>query len=148
MSDKYSNGLQWENLALQLFDLSFPLGEVTPPLSASRRAMLPPEEPTKANRDIWQKIEAGHRESVHKAARTLIRTGRVSDIRPEIVYFLGLRLHAAINHIEELFVMKDDRPVSLLAFPALSSDQVAEWFLTEWADDHAITLVFPEMANA
>lgn len=147
MSDKYSNGLKWENLALKLVDLSCPLGEVTPPLSTSWRPELPSEEPTKANWDAWHKIEAGYRESVHKAARSLIRTARVSDPRPEIVYFLGLRLNAALNHIEALFVTQDDRPTSLLAFPALSPDEVAEWFLTEWADDHAITLVFPEMAN-
>jgi len=147
MSDKYSNGLKWESLALALVDLSCPLGEVAPPLSVSWRPELPSEAPTKANWDAWQTIEAGYRESVHEAARALIRTASLPAPTPEIVYFLGLRLRAALNHIESLFVMKDERPASLLAFPALSPDEVAEWFLTEWADDHAITLVFPEMAN-
>jgi hypothetical protein len=75
----------------------------------------------------------------------LITTARVPDPTPEIVYFLGLRLQAALNHVEAMCVIKDERPVSLWAFPALPLDEVLEWLLTDWADDHAIMIAFPEM---
>ena len=147
MTDKYYNGQKWENLTLKLIDLASPLGEVLVSQSTAWQPLLPTEEPTQAAWDAWHEIEGGHRESVHEAARALIRTERVPAPTPEIVYFLGLRLRAALAHVETLFAMQGERPVSLLAFPALPPDEVVEWLLTEWADYHAVTIVFPELAN-
>ena len=136
MSDKYSNGLQWENLTLRLIDLFDTLSGMT--------GSLPGAGSTGMTSDAWQQIEAGYRDRVHEATRELIRTACAPD-SPEIVYFLGLRLHAALSHVEAMCVVKDERPVSLWAFPALPPDEVLEWLLTEWADDHAIMVAFPTM---
>ncbi|HSI07948.1 MAG: hypothetical protein ACAH89_00920 [Rariglobus sp.] len=143
MSDKYSNGLQWENLTLKVIDLVCTLSEVTGALPGAWRPVLPsaPRETS----DAWQQIEGGYRGRIHEAARALIKTARVPDPTPEIVYFLGLRLQAALNHVEAMCVIKDERPVSLWAFPAIPLDEVIEWLLTDWADDHAIMIAFPEM---
>jgi hypothetical protein len=145
MSDKYSNGLQWENLTLKVIDLVCTLSEVTGALPGVWRPVLPSAGLTRVTSDEWQKIEAGYRDRVHEATRALIKTARVPDPTPEIVYFLGLRLQATLSHVEAMCVIKDERPVSLWPFPALPPDEVTEWLLTEWADDHAITIAFPEM---
>ena len=143
MSDKYSNGLQWESLAIKLMDLFSALGEVTDSLPGVWTPALPSEEPILSAADAWRAIEADHRESVHAAARVAIATTCVPVPTPEIVYFLGLRVRAALNHVEAMFAIKDEKPVSLWAFPALPPDEVIEWLLTEWADDHAIMTAFP-----
>lgn len=145
MSDKYSNGLQWENLALKLIDLFGVLSEVTDAVPCPWRPTLPSTGPDLVAADAWRRIEADHRESVHAAARVAIATACVPVPTPEIVYFLGLRVRAALNHVEAMCVIKDERPVSLWAFPALPPDEVLEWLLTDWADDHAIMSVFPEV---
>ena len=143
MSDKYSNGLQWESLAIKLMDLFSALGEVADSLSSVWRPALPSTGPALVAADAWRRIEADHRESVHAAARVAIATSCVPVPTPEIVYFLGLRVRAALNHVEAMFAIKDEKPVSLWAFPALPPDEVIEWLLTEWADDHAIMTAFP-----
>ncbi len=145
MSDKYSNGLQWENLTIKLIDLFATLSEVTDSVPCTWRPTLPSRGPAFVAADAWRRIEAGYRESVHEAARALIETARVPDPTPEIVYFLGLRVRAALNQVEAMVAIKDERPVSLWAFPALPPDEVIEWLLTEWADDHAITTAFPSL---
>ena len=145
MSDKYSNGRQWENLTLKVIDLVCTLSEVTGALPGAWRPMLPSAGPTWNTSDAWHQIEGEYRGRVHEATRALIKTARVSDPTPEIVYFLGLRLQAALNHIEAMCVIKDERPVSLWAFPALPPDEILEWLLIEWADDHAVMIAFPEM---
>ncbi|HSH96057.1 MAG TPA: hypothetical protein VK968_18060 [Roseimicrobium sp.] len=145
MSDKYSNGLQWENLTLKVIDLVCTLSEVTGVLPGAWRPVPPSAGPTRETSDAWQQIEGGYRDRIHEAARALIKTARVPDPTPEIIYFLGLRLQAALNHVEAMCVVKDERPVSLWAFPALTPDEVIEWLLTDWADDHAIMIAFPEM---
>jgi len=145
MSDMYSNGLQWENLTLRLIDFFGILSEATSSLPYPWQPMLPSAEPTLVASDAWRKTEAGYLGRVHEAARALIKTAHVPDPTPEIVYFLGLRLQAALNHVEAMCVVKDERPVSLWAFPALPPDEVLEWLLTEWADDHAIMVAFPAM---
>ncbi len=142
MSDKYSNGLQWENLALKLSDLFSTLSRVTGSSPFAWRPMLPSAEPTHVAADAWREIEAGYRERVHEATRALIKTARVPDHVPEIVYFLGLRLMAALDHVESMFALKDEKLVSLWAVPELPPDEVIEWLLTEWADDHAIMIPF------
>lgn len=143
MSDKYSNGLQWENLTLQLSDLFNTLSEVTGSAPIARRPMLLSEGTNRVASK--QKIYAEYRERVHEATRALIRTASVPDPAPEVVYFLGLRLMAALDHVEAMFAIKDEKPVSLWAFPALPPDEVIEWLLTDWADDHAIMTAFPSM---
>jgi hypothetical protein len=145
MSDKYSNGLQWENLTLKVIDLVCTLSEVTGALPDTWWPELPSAGATRESSDAWQQIEGEYRGRVHEATRALIKTARVPDPTPEIVYFLGLRLQAALSHVEAMCVIKDERPVSLWAFPALPPDEVIEWLLTDWADDHAITIAFPEM---
>jgi len=145
MSDKHYNGLQWENLTLKVIDLVCTLSEVTRALPGAWRPLLPSAELTVATSEAWQEIEAGYRGRVHEATRALIKTARVPDPTPEIVYFLGLRLQAVLSHVEAMCVIKNERPVSLWAFPALPPDEVLEWLLTEWADDHAIMVAFPQM---
>ncbi len=143
MSDLHYNGLQWENLAIKLMDLLSALGEVADMLPRAWRPALLNEEPTLADADVWRAIEAGHRESVHAAARVAIATACVPVPTAEIVYFLDLRIRAALNHVEAMFAIKDEKPVSLWAFPTLPPDEVIEWLLTEWADYHAIMTAFP-----
>ncbi len=143
MSDKYSNGLQWENLTIKLIDLFGTLSEVTDAVPCTWRPTLPSTGADLVAADAWRRIEAGYRESVHEATRALIGTARVPDPTPEVMYFLGLRLRAALNHVEAMFAIKEEKPVSLWAFPALPPDEVIEWLLTDWADDHAIMTAFP-----
>ena len=143
MSDKYSNGLQWEDLILKMTDLFATLSEVTDSVPCTWRPTLPSTGAALVAADAWRAIEADHRESVHEATRALIGTARVPDPTPEIMYFLGLRLRAALNHVEAMFAIKEEKPVSLWAFPALPPDEVIEWLLTDWADDHAIMTAFP-----
>jgi hypothetical protein len=143
MSDKYSNGLQWENLALKLIDLFSALSGVTGSLPGTWLPMLPGAGTPRVASAAWQKIEAEYRERVHRATRALIKTARLPDTAPEIVYFLGLRLLIVIDHVEAMVALEDQRPVSLLTFPALPPDELIEWLLTDWADDHAIMAVFP-----
>ncbi len=146
MSDKYSNGLQWERLAIKLMDFFSVLGEVADSLpSGVWKPTLPSTGAALVAADAWRRIEAGYRKSVHEATRALIETARVPDPTPEIMYFLGLRVRAALNHVEAMVAIKDDKPMSLWSFPALPPDEVIEWLLTEWADDHAIMTAFPPM---
>jgi hypothetical protein len=143
MSYKYHNGKQLENLTLRLSDLFRTLTEVMGSSPIAWRPMLPSQGTPRVASE--QKIEVEYRERVHEATRALIRTACVPDPAPEIVYFLGLRLLAALDHVEGMVVIKDERPVSLWAFPALPPDEVIEWLLTDWADDHAVMIAFPAM---
>jgi hypothetical protein len=143
MSDMYSNGLQWENLALKLIELFSVLSETADSVPSTWHPTLPSTGPELVAADEWLRIEADYRQSVHEAARALIGTARVPDPTPEVMYFLGVRLRAALGHVEALCVLKDERPVSLWAFPDLPPDEVLEWLLTDWADDHAIMIALP-----
>ena len=145
MSDKYSNGRQWENLTLKVIDLVCTLSEVTGALPGAWRPVPTSAGTTRETSDAWQQIEGEYRGRVHEATRAFIKTACVPDPTPEIVYFLGLRLQAVLNHVEAMCVIKDERPVSLWAFPVLPPDEVIEWLLTDWADDHAIMIAFPEI---
>lgn len=136
MSDKYSNGLQWENLTLKLSELFNTLSEVSGSSPIAWRPMLPSNGTTSVASEAWHKIEVEHRDRIHEATRALINTARVPAPPPEIAYFLGLRLLAALDHVEAMIAIKDDTPVSLWVFPALPQNEVVEWLLTEWADDH------------
>lgn len=136
LSDKHSNGQKWENLALKLSELFNMLSEVTGSSPLSWRPMLLSNGATSVASGAWRKLEAEHRDRIHEATRALINTARVPDHAPEIVYFLGLRLLAALDHIEAMIAIKDDTSVSLWPFPALPPNEVVEWLLTEWADDH------------
>jgi len=135
MCDKYYNAQQWDNLTLKLSELYSTLSEVTGSSPIARRPILPSDGTTSvASKEAWQKIEAKHRDRIHEATRALINTARVPDHAPEIVYFLGLRLLAALDHVEAMIAVKDNTPVSLWVFPPLPPDAVVEWLLTEWAD--------------
>ncbi|MBW8782252.1 MAG: hypothetical protein JF599_10255 [Verrucomicrobia bacterium] len=140
----YHNGLQWENLAIQLIDLCSTLGEGTASFPGTWQPTLP-SGPTQVAAEAWREIEAGYRESIHAAARAAIGTAQVPDPTLEILYFLNLRLCAALHHVEAMFVIKDEKPVSLWAFPALPPEKIMEWLLTEWADDHALMTAFPSL---
>ena len=136
LGDKYSNGQKWDNLALKLSELFNTLNEVTGSSPIAWRPMLPSDGATSVASGAWRKIETEHRDRIHEATRALINTARVPDHAPEIVYFLGLRLLTALDHVEAMIIVKDDMPVSLWAFPSLPPNEVVEWLLTEWADDH------------
>lgn len=141
----HHNGLQWENLTLKLIDLFSTLGGVTSSLPGVWRPMLPGAGTTLEASNAWQKIEAEYCERVHAATRALIKTEPLPGLTPEIVYFLNLRIRAALNHVEAMCVIKDEKPMSLFPFPALPPDEVIKWLLTDWADDHAIMVAFPSL---
>ena len=139
------NGLQWECLAIRLMDLFSALGKEADALPGRWEPPLPCGEPPQVAADAWRVIEAGYRESIHAAARAAISTPGAPTLSPEIGYFLSLRVRAVLIHVEAMFAIKNEKPVSLWAFPALPPEEVIEWLLTDWADDHAIMTAFPSM---
>ena len=144
MRAMYSNGQQWENLAIELIDLFGTLNRAMDSVPCTWLPTLPSTKQALTAADAWRIIEARYRESVHEAARALIGTAEVPDPRPEIIYFLGLRLRAALSHVESMSIIKDQKPMSLWAFPALPPNEVLQWLLTGWADEHTIMVAFPE----
>ena len=103
-----------------------------------------PEEDGMGPEDVWSASQARHRERIHAAARELIQTGRLTEPASEILYFIVIRLHAALRQTEQNLVIQDDRPLSLVPFPPVAEQDYMEWLLIEWADDHAIEVVFPQ----
>lgn len=94
--------------------------------------------------ELWRSYEATHLEQIHAIAKEWVLTGELPNLSPEIIYHLGLRLRAALNIVGTAFISTEQGPSSLFCFPPLPIQGVAEWLLTEWGDEHAIYLVFPE----
>lgn len=144
MSDKFTNGAQWQRMCERLLDLCDSLGEAAQALPFVWQPGLPATWSQEQAWKAWHQQELQNIEAIHAAARELVQDGRLVDPAPEVVYFLGVRLQAAIQHLESVSAISMDRPVSLVPFPPVSADSYAAWLLTEWGDDHAGMLVFPE----
>lgn len=59
------------------------------------------------------------------AARELVQNDQSVDPTPDVAYFLGARLHAAIRHLASVYAMSMARPVSLVTFLPVSADAPA-----------------------
>lgn len=144
MSDIFTNGAEWARMFERLLDLHDSLGEAAQaPPSAWQPRLLTTWSQERAWTE-WRQIEAQNTGEIHAAAQELARTDRLANPSPETLYFLKLRLQAAMRHVESVFAMSMDRPVSLAPFPPVGTDAYAEWLLTEWGDDHACAIIFPD----
>jgi hypothetical protein len=93
--------------------------------------------------DAWREVEDQHMEKIHVASKNLVRTGQLSRPEPEVLYFLGLRLRASLDHLHTMYALNAGKPVSLVPFPPIEPSEYAEWLMTEWSDDRAILGDFP-----
>ena len=142
MSDEFSNGAAWDAMMGVLFDLHDSLeGALNSRVSCWQPE--PSAEQRSLSCETWKIAESRYRAGVHAAARELVRPGGLVDPAPEVLYFLSIRLQAAMQQVEQTRIIRSDRPVSLIPFPPVETADYAEWLLTEWADEHAIGVVFP-----
>ncbi len=144
MSDKFTNGAEWQRMLERLLGLCDSLGEAAETISFVWQPRSLVTWSQEQSWQAWRQEEVQYIEDIHAAARELVQTDKLVDPTPEVLYFLGVRFLAAIRHLESVYALSIDRPVSLLPFPPVSADAYAEWLLTEWGDDHAGTIAFPE----
>lgn len=144
MKDKFTNGSEWQRMGERMFDLCDSLGEAAQALPLAWQPRLLTTWSQEQAWKAWREQEAQNIEVIHAAARELVQNGRLIGPSPAVVYFLGVRLQAAIRHLESVYAVSKERPVSLVPFPPVSADAYAEWLLTEWGDDHAGMVAFPE----
>ena len=145
MSDKIINGAAWDRMLEQMFELDESLGREFGSLESRWRPDLPVQPREQASR-AWSMLHGQYSEDIHAAACELVRTGRLANPRSEILYFLAFRLDAAIRHLAMAITIREDRPMSLVPFPSVEMSDYAEWLLTEWGDDHALSVAYPEEA--
>lgn len=146
MSNKFTNGAEWQRMCERLLDLCDSLREAAQASPCAWQPRLLTTWSQDQAWDAWRQQELQNIEDIHAAARELVQNGRLVDPTPEVLYFLGVRFQAAIRHLESIYATPMDRPVSLVPFPPVSADAYAEWLLTEWGDDHAGTIIVLEGA--
>lgn len=139
------HGEAWDRMLELMLDLQATFGRTLVSGGSSWAPDLPVQSREAASR-AWSWLHGQYAKEVHAAARELVRTGRMADARSEVLYFLSFRLDAAIRHLGMAVTIQGDRPVSMIPFPQVEMSDYAEWLLTEWADDHAIGVAYPELA--
>ncbi len=144
MSDKFTNGVEWQRIGERMCDLCDSLGEAAQAIPFAWQPRLLTTWSQDQAWKAWREQEVQNIEDIHAAARELVQDGRLVDPTPAVVYFVGVRLQAAIRHLESVYAMSMERPVSLVPFPPVPADTYAEWLLTEWGDDHAGMIAFPD----
>ena len=140
-----NHGAAWDRMLELMLDLEAAFGRTLESTGSSWKPDLPIQSREEASR-AWSWLHGQHAKDVHVAARELVRTGGMGDACSEVLYFLSFRFDAAIRHLGMAVTIRGDRPVSMIPFPQVEMSDYAEWLLTEWADDHAIGVAYPEHA--
>ena len=143
INDEIANGAAWDRMTEHMLELEIPLGRAIGSRSSWWKPDLPIESREQASR-AWSMIHNQYRQAIHVAARELVRTGDMTAAIPAVLYFLSIRLDAAIWYLSMAITFVDDQPVSLTPFPLIGMSEYAEWLLTEWADVHASVIAYPE----
>jgi hypothetical protein len=143
-NERAFNGAQWHGLLDALLQLSVDLNNAIPEWAPD----ISDAETLEDAWDAWRSHESRFLEQVHATAKEWVQTRRLPNLPSEVLYYLGLRHRAALNFVEGSFVSTERGPTSLLSFPSVSIQGFVEWLLTEWGDEHAIYLAFPEAAQS
>lgn len=128
-----------------MLDLEAAFGRAVASTGSSWKPDLPIQSREESSR-VWAWLHGRYVKDVHVAARELVRTGGLGDTCSEVLYFLSFRLDAAVRHLGMAITIREDRPVSPIPFPQVAMSDYAEWLLTDWADDHAIGVAYPEQS--
>jgi hypothetical protein len=134
-----SDGERWHELFEYVLNM---LQEVPPP--APWNPSLPDNATLSEAHAAWRSAEADHLSSIHACARELAGTGTLLSKSAEVHYFLGERVASVLRALGGTFAWQNDRPTSIIPFPDVNMERVAEWYLTEWADFHTVNFVISE----
>jgi hypothetical protein len=145
-NDPFVNGRKWHEMAALLVEFYRPLRDAGHALGdVWQPPTLPAETPWEDACEEWTAQETAHLADIYHAARMLVRTTGIPRATPVAVYFLKFRHRAALNHVQDAFSWRDEKPVSLIPFPPITPAEFAEWLLTEWSNNRGVLLAFPEM---
>jgi len=143
MKDAIRHGEAWDRMLEQMLALEIPLGRAIGSCSVWWKPDLPIGPREEAWR-AWSMIHDQYKQAIHEAARELVRTGDLMMPDPAVLYFLSIRLDAVIRYLSMAITFVNEQPTSLTPFPPIGLSEYAEWLLTEWGDDHAIDIAYPE----
>lgn len=134
-----TDGERWKELYGRMHVL---LQQVQPPFSWE--PALPKDADYTDTLVAWRAVENTHLAAIHAAAHELAATGRLRSRTAEVHYFLCYRILEVMEELRGTFACSDEQPVSIVPFPSLDLEEVAEWYLTTWSDYHTSSQVIRE----
>lgn len=136
MEDLFLNGDEWRRM--QLLMIGFYHMSCEGVAATGWQPLRRPGATEEEALQEWRAIEALHTEAVSTTARELAKTSRVQCPSPEVAYYLHRRVCLALEFVERAFAWRGEQPISIIPFPSVAPRELAEWFLTEWADGHCV----------